>query len=268
MAFDLLDVPWVIFHVKTSGMRILEEDHITEVGIVRLKTGRITDRILLSTEEMKGALLVPEDTIVPRVFSFAPDALVLFTHHAPFQMQFLAQSYYSGDEEPGNDLVIPPVVDVASLARRAFGELPSASLPILMGLCGIKDVSLRTALDRATANAMVCFFFLRILRNENIRTMGTLIDAFGSEKFPRSKGELRETLPLEHQEMVDKAIKERHRLRITYETTGGPLTGVVTPHRIWTRAGKLILDAYSLNNMEDRSFPMTEISRYELIERE
>lgn len=181
-------IDFVIIDVETTGWSP-DEARITEVGAVRMRSGRVLgefgslvdpgmpvpagiEALTGISSQMVAAAPQPAD-VLPALLSFA-HGCVLTAHNAPFDVGFLAAA--CGDcGLPWPDFA---VLDTVPVARQLLtdGEVPNCKLGTLASFFGARTRPCHRALADARATAAVLDALIRRLAERGIRTLDQLAD--------------------------------------------------------------------------------------------
>jgi DNA polymerase III subunit epsilon len=182
----LSQIDFVIVDVETTGWSP-DEARITEVGAVRMRSGRVLgefgslvdpgmpipagiEALTGISTQMVAAAPQPSD-VLPALLNFA-GGRVLTAHNAPFDLAFLTAA--CGDcGLPWPDFT---VLDTVPVARQllAGGEVPNCKLGTLASFFGATTRPCHRALADARATAMVLDAMIRRLAERGIRTLDQL----------------------------------------------------------------------------------------------
>ena len=193
----LIDVPFVVFDLETSGAAPSAGAAVTEIGAVKVLGGEIvgefqsfvnpghylsdfiTSLTGITDEMLAGAPTI--DQVLPTFMSFlgAADKTVLVAHNAPFDMSFMkaaasAHSYQWPDYA---------VIDTARIARYVLDrdEVPNCKLSTLAPFFGSPTSPNHRALDDARATVDVLHGIFERLGSHNVTTLEELM------KFKRKR---------------------------------------------------------------------------------
>jgi DNA polymerase-3 subunit epsilon len=194
----LLDAPFAVVDVETTGTSAGRGDRITEIAIVRVERGEIVDRwsTLVNPERpiplhitalthITWAMVrdeAPFRTIVPDVLSRLAGA-VFTAHNAPFDWRFVSEEVRRGT---GAELSGPRLCTVR-MARALLPSLPRRSLDHLTRYFGITIDARHRALGDALATAEALRRLLRIAADDGIATWLELDARVGARAVPRSR---------------------------------------------------------------------------------
>ena len=182
----LSQIDFVIVDVETTGWSP-DEARITEVGAVRMRSGRVLgefgslvdpgipvpagiEALTGISSQMVASAPQPAD-VLPALLSFAGGS-VLTAHNAPFDLAFLTAA--CGDcGLPWPDFT---VLDTVPVARQlmADGEVPNCKLGTLASFFGATTRPCHRALADARATAAVLDALIRRLADRGIRTLDQL----------------------------------------------------------------------------------------------
>jgi len=178
--------PLVILDFETTGLHPERGDRITEIGLVRIESGRITDRysslanagtrLSASIQAYTGITqrmvdeAPPVEDVLREAISFIGEASVV-AHSATFDQRFLVREC----RRARLGLVLEPVICSMKLSRRLYPLLPGHSLADLAR--GLKLPSTELA-HRAGADAeLTAHLMLRVLRDLRAWTDGQPVTA-------------------------------------------------------------------------------------------
>jgi DNA polymerase III subunit epsilon len=166
--FAMLHDPFVVLDFETTGLQPERGDRITEVGLVRVQDGRITDRF--ESLVNCGVRVPPHITaftgITQRMVDGAPDvngvmrqvaAFIgedsVVSHNATFDQRFFIRECRLGHV----GMLIQPFICTLRLARRAYPELRSHSLAELVRALGLtwQGTAHRAAADAEVTAALL-----------------------------------------------------------------------------------------------------------------
>lgn len=173
-----LDDTFVVFDIETTGLS-RETEGITEIGAVKLKDGKITDRFstfvnpekLISAEitkltgitnDMVADAPVIRD-VLPQFLDFCGDA-VLVAHNANFDTGFIR---VNAERKCGIE-VKNTVLDTLELARTLLPELNKHKLDIVCEHLGVSLEGHHRAVNDAEATAEVFLKFIDMLVEKKV----------------------------------------------------------------------------------------------------
>ena len=187
----LIDVPFVVFDLETSGAAPSTGAAVTEIGAVKVLGGKVIDEFesfvnpghylsefITSLTGITDAMLAGAptiDQILPSFIDFlgAGNETVLVAHNAPFDMSFMkaaaiAHSYQWPDYA---------VIDTARIARYVLDrdEVPNCKLSTLAPFFGSSTSPSHRALDDARATVDVLHGIFERLGSHNVRTLEELM---------------------------------------------------------------------------------------------
>ena len=187
----LIDVPFVVFDLETSGAAPSTGAAVTEIGAVKVLGGKVIgefesfvnpghdlSEFITSLTGITDAMLVGAptiDQILPSFIDFlgAGNETVLVAHNAPFDMSFMkaaviAHSYQWPDY---------PVIDTARIARYVLDrdEVPNCKLSTLAPFFGSSTSPSHRALDDARATVDVLHGIFERLGSHNVTTLEELM---------------------------------------------------------------------------------------------
>jgi len=187
----LIDVPFVVFDLETSGAAPSTGAAVTEIGAVKVLGGKVIgefqsfvnpghylSEFITSLTGITDAMLAEAptiDQIFPTFIDFlgAGNETVLVAHNAPFDMSFMkaaasAHSYQWPDYT---------VIDTARIARYVLDrdEVPNCKLSTLAPFFGSPTSPSHRALDDARATVDVLHGIFERLGSHNVRTLDELM---------------------------------------------------------------------------------------------
>ena len=185
----LSEIDFVVVDVETTGWSP-DEARITEVGAVRMRSGRVLgefgclvdpgmpvpagiEALTGITSQMVAAAPQPAD-VLPALLNFAGTS-VLTAHNAPFDLAFLTAA--CGDcGLPWPEFTVLDTVPVARqlLAGGEVPEVPDCKLGTLASFFGATTRPCHRALADARATAAVLDAMIRRLADRGIRTLDQL----------------------------------------------------------------------------------------------
>lgn len=188
METPLADLCFVPFDTETTGLSV-KQDHIIQVGAVRVLNGRIVEGEAFDTYVDPGCPIPAASTQIHHItdadVAGAPDALaacrafhqfardaVLVAHNAPFDIGLLRK--YA--PEAGVDWT-HPVLDTVLLSAVVFGTTEEHDLDALCDRLEvtIPEAARHTALGDAQATAAVLVKLLPLLEGRGLRTFGDVV---------------------------------------------------------------------------------------------
>ena len=195
----LIDVPFVVFDLETSGAAPSTGAAVTEIGAVKVLGGEIIGEFqtfvnpghylsdfITSLTGITDAMLIGAPTIdqvLPTFLDFIGphNETVLVAHNSPFDMSFMkaaaiAHSYEWPDYK---------VIDTARVARYVLerDEVPNCKLSTLAPFFGSPTLPSHRALDDARAAVDVLHGIFERLGSHNVTTLEELIQF--KRKHPR-----------------------------------------------------------------------------------
>lgn len=195
---SLLDAPFAVVDVETTGTSAGRGDRITEIAIVRVERGDIVDRwsTLVNPERpiplhitalthITWAMVrdeAPFRAIVPAVLERLSGA-VFTAHNAPFDWRFVSEEVRRGT---GAELSGPRLCTVR-MARAFLPSLPRRSLDHLTRYFGITIDDRHRALGDALATAEALRRMLRVAADEGVTTWHELDTRVGARAMPHSR---------------------------------------------------------------------------------
>ena len=159
----MLHEPLVILDFETTGLQPEREDRITEVGLVRVEAGRITDRYqslvncgvrvpaFITAYTGISQRMVDEAPLVSQVMREVTDFIAdtpVVAHNASFDQRFFLREA----RRQRLSLVVEPFICSLRLSRRIYPELPGHSLGVLANTLKLRTCG---AAHRAAADAEV-----------------------------------------------------------------------------------------------------------------
>lgn len=185
----LAEIDFVVVDVETTGWSP-DEARITEVGAVRMRSGRVLgefgclvdpgmpvpagiEALTGITSQMVAAAPQPAE-VLPALLNFAGTS-VLTAHNAPFDLAFLTAA--CGDcGLPWPEFTVLDTVPVARqlLAGGEVPEVPDCKLGTLASFFGATTRPCHRALADARATAAVLDAMIRRLADRGIRTLDQL----------------------------------------------------------------------------------------------
>ncbi len=178
--------PLVILDFETTGLHPERGDRITEIGLVRIEEGRITDRFssLANTGTRVPASIQAYTGITQRMVDEAPpvedvlreaiafiDESTVVAHSATFDQRFLLREC----RRARMGLVLEPVLCSMKLSRRMYPLLPGHSLADLAR--GLKLPTSELAHRAGVDAELAAHLTLRILRDVAAWTDGQPVTA-------------------------------------------------------------------------------------------
>ncbi len=187
----LIDVPFVVFDLETSGSAPSTGAGVTEIGAVKVLGGEvigefqsfvnpghylsdfITSLTGITDQMLAGAPTI--DQVLPTFIDFlgASTSTVLVAHNAPFDMSFMeaaaASHSYQWPEYK--------VIDTARVARYVLDrdEVPNCRLSTLAPFFGSSTSPNHRALDDARATVDVLHGIFERLGTHNVTTLDQLL---------------------------------------------------------------------------------------------
>jgi DNA polymerase III epsilon subunit family exonuclease len=187
----LIDVPFVVFDLETSGAAPSTGAAVTEIGAVKVLGGQVIGEFqsfvnpghylsdfITELTGITDAMLVGAPTInqvLPTFLDFigSHNETVLVAHNSPFDMSFMkaAASSHSYDWPDY------AVIDTARFARYVLDrdEVPNCKLSTLAPFFGSPTSPNHRALDDARATVDVLHGIFERLGSHNVRTLEELI---------------------------------------------------------------------------------------------
>ncbi len=178
-----IDDEFVVFDIETTGLS-KDNDRITEIGAVKIKDGKITDKFStfvnpeihipeeitdltgIDDEMVKYAPKIEE--VLPEFMEFFGDS-VLVAHNAPFDTGFIRAKA----EKAGLGVIRNTVVDTLELAKCLYPELKKYKLNLVCDHLGVELKGHHRAVNDAAATAEV---FVKMLNNLSERNIYYLKD--------------------------------------------------------------------------------------------
>ena len=183
-----LDDTYVVFDIETTGFSAVE-DHIIEIGAVKVENGKITDKYstfvnpqvpipfeitqLTSIDDSMVMDAPKIDVILPQFLEFVGEAS-LVAHNAGFDVGFIEQNCKNLNIE--QEFVS---VDTVALARVLLPTLSKYKLNIVAKALNISLENHHRAVDDAGATAEIFVKFVEMLKEREITTLKG-VNAFGA----------------------------------------------------------------------------------------
>ena len=187
----LIDVPFVVFDLETSGDAPSSGAAVTEIGAVKVLGGKVIAEFqsfvnpghylpsfITSLTGITDAMLVGAPTInhiLPTFIDFLGpgDETVLVAHNAPFDMSFMK----AAADAHSYDWPDYAVIDTARVARFVLDrdEVPNCKLSTLALFFGSPTSPNHRALDDARATVDVLHGIFERLGSYNVTTLEGLI---------------------------------------------------------------------------------------------
>ena len=187
----LIDVPFVVFDLETSGAAPTTGAAVTEIGALKVLGGEIigefqsfvdpghylsdfiTSLTGITDEMLAGAPTI--DQVLPTFLDFLGPAheTVLVAHNAPFDMSFMkAAAIVHSYQWPDY-----PVIDTARVARYVLDrdEVPNCKLSTLAPFFGSPTSPNHRALDDARATVDVLHGIFERLGTHSVTTLEQLL---------------------------------------------------------------------------------------------
>ncbi len=193
----LIDVPFVVFDLETSGAAPSTGAAVTEIGALKVLGGEIigefqsfvnpghylsdfiTSLTGITDAMLSGAPTI--DQVLPTFMGFlgAEDETVLVAHNAPFDMSFMK----AAANDHSYDWPDYQVIDTALIARFVLDrdEVPNCKLSTLAPFFGSPTSPNHRALDDARATVDVLHGIFERLGSHNVTTLEELL------KFKRKR---------------------------------------------------------------------------------
>jgi DNA polymerase III epsilon subunit family exonuclease len=187
----LIDVPFVVFDLETSGAAPATGAAVTEIGAVKVLGGKvigefqifvdpghylsdfITSLTGITDEMLAGAPTIEQ--VLPTFLDFLGPAheTVLVAHNAPFDMSFMKAAADAHSYDWPNYAVI----DTARVARYVLDrdEVPNCKLSTLAPFFGSPTSPNHRALDDARATVDVLHGIFERLGSHNVTTLEQLM---------------------------------------------------------------------------------------------
>ncbi len=195
----LIDVPFVVFDLETSGAAPSTGAAVTEIGAVKVLGGEIIGEFqsfvnpghylsdfITSLTGITDAMLVGApsiDQVLPTFLDFigSHNETVLVAHNSPFDMSFMKAAASAHSFEWPDYAVI----DTARIARYVLDrdEVPNCKLSTLAPFFGSPTLPSHRALDDARATVDVLHGIFERLGSHNVTTLEELISF--NRKRPR-----------------------------------------------------------------------------------
>lgn len=200
----LLDQPYVVVDVETTGGRPETGDRITEVAAVRVSGGEVRElfETLVNPERAIPPMITRLTNIswemvrdAPRFREIAPrlgDVMrghTFVAHNAPFDWHFISAEVAraTGERLEGRRLC------TVRLARRLLPQLPRRSLDVVARHYGVQISARHRAAGDAVATAHVLLALLRDAADRGCETWPALDTLLGA--LPRSSRRRRSAMP-------------------------------------------------------------------------
>ena len=187
----LIDVPFVVFDLETSGAAPSTGAAVTEIGAVKVLGGEIIGEFqsfvnpghylsdfITSLTGITDAMLVGApsiDQVLPTFLDFigSHNETVLVAHNSPFDMSFMKAAASAHSFEWPDYAVI----DTARIARYVLDrdEVPNCKLSTLAPFFGSPTLPSHRALDDARATVDVLHGIFERLGSHNVTTLEELI---------------------------------------------------------------------------------------------
>ena len=187
----LIDVPFVVFDLETSGAAPTTGAAVTEIGALKVLGGEIigefqsfvdpghylsdfiTSLTGITDEMLAGAPTI--DQVLPAFLDFLGPAheTVLVAHNAPFDMSFMkAAAIVHSYQWPDY-----PVIDTARVARYVLDrdEVPNCKVSTLAPFFGSPTSPTHRALDDARATVDVLHGIFERLGSHSVTTLEQLL---------------------------------------------------------------------------------------------
>ena len=187
----LIDVPFVVFDLETSGAAPSTGAAVTEIGAVKVLGGEIIGEFqsfvnpghylsdfITSLTGITDAMLVGApsiDQVLPTFLDFigSHNETVLVAHNSPFDMSFMKAAASAHSFEWPDYAVI----DTARIARYVLDrdDVPNCKLSTLAPFFGSPTLPSHRALDDARATVDVLHGIFERLGSHNVTTLEELI---------------------------------------------------------------------------------------------
>ena len=187
----LIDVPFVVFDLETSGAAPSTGAAVTEIGAVKVLGGEIIGEFqsfvnpghylsdfITSLTGITDAMLLGApyiDQVLPTFLDFigSHNETVLVAHNSPFDMSFMKAAASAHSFEWPDYAVI----DTARIARYVLDrdEVPNCKLSTLAPFFGSPTLPSHRALDDARATVDVLHGIFERLGSHNVTTLEELI---------------------------------------------------------------------------------------------
>jgi len=187
----LVDVPFVVFDLETSGAAPSTGAAVTEIGAVKVLGGSVVNEFqtfvnpghylsdfITSLTGITDSMLAQApsiDQVLPTFLDFlGPDReTVLVAHNAPFDMSFMKAAALAHDYEWPEY----KVVDTARVARYVLDrdEVPNCKLSTLAPFFGSTTSPSHRALDDARATVDVLHGLFERLGSHDVTTLDQLL---------------------------------------------------------------------------------------------
>lgn len=180
---EIAGTTFVVFDIETTGFSPVH-NKIIEIGAVKVKDGRITDRFstfinpkvpipfaiekLTSINDSMVADAPEIETVLPQFLSFCEDA-VLVAHNASFDTGFI--------RENARRLFLPADFTYLDTMIMSRVLLPEQNKHTLDALCKVFNVSLENhhrAVDDAEATAHIFLHFMKMMEEQGLKTLAEM----------------------------------------------------------------------------------------------
>lgn len=181
----LAAIPWAVVDVETTGHGPRFGDRVTEIAVVTVHDGRVTDRFAALVNPQRH--IPPEITrltgitwqmvrdeppfraIADRVRSHLTDR-VFVAHNARFDWAFVADEL----DRSGAPVPDTPQLCTVRLARRLLSHLPRRNLDAVCAHYGVRIDARHRALGDAEATAQCLLGLLEDATRQGLHTWGDL----------------------------------------------------------------------------------------------
>ncbi len=189
-----LDDEFVVFDLETTGLK-KETDKIIEIGAVKIKGGKITDKfsafinpgrklsekIIKLTGITDGMLenQPGEETVVPQFIDFVGDCM-LVGHNVGFDIGFIRRFAADNGTEVRNT-----VIDTLGLARTLYGSLKNHKLDTVCAHLGVSLENHHRAVDDAMATAEIFIKMMEALKENGVFNVKD-INVYGAKNIDKN----------------------------------------------------------------------------------
>ncbi len=185
-SLSLMDAPYVVFDLETSGSSVAKGAGITEIGAVKIVGGEPVDEFstLINPGKPIDPFVVRLTGITDSMVAEAPQAeevmpdfeefvegTVLVGHNVQFDFSFVSAA--RGEPLPN------PVLDTLKLARTLVPGLKRYRLSSLAAHFGVRQVPNHRALSDAAATSEVLLRLLKLLRSAGVKSVGEAVSMKG-----------------------------------------------------------------------------------------
>lgn len=261
------DATFTIFDLETTGLSPSTGDKIVEIAAIKTKVNGSREvfhsmvdpqrpinygafKVNGITQEMlTGAPFIEE--VIDKFLEFAKDTVIV-AYNAPFDMGFIKAVI-----SQHHPLFKQPVIDALVLARRVFKGVKRYSLGIIAEYVGAEKKQEHRALGDVELTLDVFNREIEILKKQGFKTIEHMIDFMHSNAKPVS------SMTKERLELIEKAIKDKQKLEITYISfwSNDVTERVIVPKKIMKETDRIYLVADCLLKGEQRNFRLDGILR-------